>query len=239
MGSVGFNLPATRKERSPANDPDVSAPLGGGTYPFDKRAHNGGAEEASCPNLKQPMKMKITLYILFSLLILSTMTTLFLSCSPLRQVQRAERKQEQVVDKSIEELVSVEIDRQVASFRQTRVEFYPSNIVYVDTLTKLESEFPLQNGERTKDSVQRQTLSTVRILPVQGVKSITTTDILTKADKISQRDSSTQTDIVHTTHTNYTEKIAEKPPATTQAIKWIALSLIAVLLILIILRIRF
>lgn len=145
------------------------------------------------------------------------------------------------MDKSIEELVSVEIERQIASLRQTRVEFYPPNIVYsIDTLSTpptLKSEISPQNSEKPKDSVQCRTLSTLKTLPIQGVKSITTTEIVTKADKIAQKDSITHKDIVHTINTDYTEKIAEKPPAGVVWIKWVVVTLVVILIIIILLKI--
>ena len=174
-----------------------------------------------------------------------------ISCSPLKKVQRSEDRKQTIIDNSISELVKTEIEKQISSINQTVVEFYEPKTVYsVDTLPTLYSKTD-KSGQKSKKSVDSvdsiDTVYTVNtklkpkkppnLVVNQPVKRITTTEIRTQNDKTTQTDSITVSDIVDSIDTVHTEKIDENPSNFIIAIKWIAICLGVILLIIIIIKI--
>ena len=147
---------------------------------------------------------------------------LLCGCSPLKQIHRTENKDSVIVDKSVTELVRNEVHKQIGSFAQTIVEFYPPQELPTIGIPEI--------------NIICDSASSEVAIPI---KRIIHTEINTQSNWSSVTDSIVHQNIKTQVKTDLDEQIAEKPPATTQTIKWITLSLIAVLLILIILKIRF
>ncbi|MFR9495577.1 MAG: hypothetical protein SNG81_04295 [Rikenellaceae bacterium] len=167
--------------------------------------------------------------------------TLFFSCASLKNVQRKEQKEEVTVDNSLTELVRTEIEQQISSINQTVVEFYPQERVYsVDTVSTLPAQIApkVKKSVDSVESVHTETPIRPKKPPNQQVKKITTTQIDIKSDKITQKDSVTVSDIVHTVDTDYTEETEEKPSNFVSSIKWIAITLGIILLIIIVIKFR-
>lgn len=134
------------------------------------------------------------------------------ACSPLKRIQRSEKKDSVVVDKTVKELVRTEIEKQIGSLSQTIVEFYPPQ------------ELPV--------IVARDSTKPV----VTPVKRIIRTEINTQSDKSTVIDSIVHQDVSTQVKTDATEQIAEKPPAAVSWMKWAAISLIVILIILIVIK---
>lgn len=134
------------------------------------------------------------------------------ACSPLKRIQRSEKKDSVVVDKTVTELVRTEVEKQIGSLSQTIVEFYPPQ------------EFPV--------IVARDSTKPV----VAPVKRIVRTEINTQSDKSAVTDSIVHQDVNTQVKTDTTEQIAEKPPAAVSWIKWVAIALIVILIILIVIK---
>lgn len=134
------------------------------------------------------------------------------ACSPLKQIQRSEKRDSVVVDKTVTELVRTEIEKHIGSLSQTIVEFYPPQ------------ELPV--------IVARDSTKPV----VTPVKRIVRTDIRTQSDKSAVTDSIVHQDVNTQVKTDATEQIAEKPPAAVSWIKWAAIALVIILIILIVIK---
>lgn len=134
------------------------------------------------------------------------------ACSPLKRIQRSEKKDSVVVDKTVTELVRTEVEKQIGSLSQTIVEFYPPQELPVIVI-----------GDSTKPVVT-------------PVKRIVRTEINTQSDKSTITDSIVHQDVNTQVKTDATEQIAEKPPVAVSWIKWAAIALIVILIILIVIK---
>lgn len=134
------------------------------------------------------------------------------ACSPLKRIQRSEKKDSVVVDKKVTELVRTEVEKQIGSLSQTIVEFYSPQ------------ELPV--------IVARDSTKPV----VAPVKRIVRTEINTQSDRATAIDSTSHQNIQMQVKTDVAEQIAEKPPAAVSWIKWAAIALIVILIILIVIK---
>lgn len=150
-------------------------------------------------------------------------TLLFLlllcSCSPLKQIQRSEKKDSVVVDKTVTELVRNEVEKQIVSLSQTIVEFYPRQ------------ELPTISIPDHKD--HSDSLSPKVVAPI---KRIVRTEINTQSNRATTTDSTVHQNIETHVKTDLAEQIAEKPPAAVSWIKWVAIALVVILIILIVIK---
>lgn len=140
------------------------------------------------------------------------------ACSPLKQVQRSEKKDSVVVDKTVTELVKTEIEKQIGSLSQTIVEFYPPQ-----ELPIIISPTPKNYDDSTK-------------FVAVPIKRIVHTEINTQSDKSTVIDSIVQQNVETQVKTDVAEQIAEKPPAVVSWMKWAAIALVVILIILIVIK---
>lgn len=145
---------------------------------------------------------------------------LLCSCSPLKRIQRSEKTDSVVVDKTVTELVRNEVEKQIGSLSQVIVEFYPPQ------------ELPIISKSQ---EVRIRSDSTVSVIS-PPIKRIIHTEINTQSDKSSVTDSIVHQNIQTQVKTDATEQIAEKPPAAISWIKWTAIALIVILIILIVIK---
>lgn len=142
------------------------------------------------------------------------------ACSPLKQIQRSETKDSVVIDKTVTELVRIEVEKQIASLSQTIVEFYPPQ------------ELPIIDKPQ---KVKIRSDSTVPVIP-PSLKRIIRTEINTQSDRSTVTDSIVQQNIETSVKTDIAEKVVEKPPVAVSWIKWATISLIVILIILIVIK---
>ncbi|WP_143813343.1 hypothetical protein [Parabacteroides provencensis] len=141
------------------------------------------------------------------------------ACSPLKRIQRSEKKDSVVIDKTVTELVRNEVEKQIGSLSQTVVEFYPPQ------------ELPTINIPSPK--VQSDSVNPKVVAPI---KRIVRTEINTQSDKSTVTDSTVHQNIQAQVKTDVVEQIAEKPPAVVSWMKWAAIALIVILIILIVIK---
>lgn len=147
------------------------------------------------------------------LLFLAVMIT---ACSPLKRMQRSEKVNSVVVDKSIAQQHIENRYKGEGVLTQTVIEFYhPMEVALPTELPKVPT---------TADP------------PKQPVKRIITTKIEAKAEATQIKDSTSHTDREVAITKDTAEKVVEKPPAAVSWIKWAAVALGIILLILIILK---
>lgn len=125
------------------------------------------------------------------------------ACSPLKRVQRSEKKDSVVIDRTVTELVRNEVERQIGSLSQTIVEFYPPQELPAISIT---------DRKVHSDSVSPKV--------VAPIKRIVRTEINTQSDKSSVTDSIVHQNIQTQVKTDVAEQIVEKPPAAVSWIKW-------------------
>jgi hypothetical protein len=70
-----------------------------------------------------------------------------------------------------------------------------------------------------------------------AVKRIVRTEIAAERERETSTDSTARNDIHTTLHTELSDKVAEKPPAGTATVKWIAIALAAIAAIILLLKI--
>ena len=132
---------------------------------------------------------------------------LLCGCSPLKQIQRSEKKDSVVVDNTKVTVRDTIIQKEQQVVVQTVIEYYPQiDTVYLDRSVK------------------------------QPIKSITKTVVETKAEGTAVRDSVGQSNIETSVKTDTAEKVVEKPPAAVSWIKWAVIALVLVLIILIVIK---
>lgn len=148
------------------------------------------------------------------LLILAVLLT---ACSPLKRVQRSEKIDSVVVDKSVTEQHTENTYKGEGTLVQTVIEFY----------RPMESELSL---DKPKMPVAANPSK-------QPVKRIVVTKIEAKAEAKELRDSTVRNDIHTTVEQNTAEKVVEKPPVAVAWIKWAAIALGVILLIIIVIKI--
>ena len=165
--------------------------------------------------------MKISTILLLAVLLLT-------ACNPLRRVQRNQKADSTTVDRSDIRKIVTDIIRESGSLTQTVVEYYPP-VGHI-----LPAGNPEPDGS-VPPGIQAIAAEPPAITP-PAVKRIVKTEIRTEAERTTTTDSVARNDIHTTTHSELSDKVVEKPPATVTAIKWIAAGLVALLLLIVILK---
>lgn len=153
---------------------------------------------------------------------------LLTACNPLRRVQRNQKADSTTVDRSEIQKIVTDILKESGSLSQTVIEFYPP-VVHIP---------PIGNPEPDNSvpaDIQAIAAEPVAVTP-PAVKRIVQTDIRTEAERTTTTDSMSRNDIHTTVHSELSDKVVEKPPATVAAIKWIGIGLVALLLLIVILK---
>lgn len=158
---------------------------------------------------------------------------LLTACNPLRRVQRNQKADSTVVDQSEIRKVVTDILRESGAFTQTIVEFYPPVNPGLD---------PAAGNRQPKQPVQNSGNDVALLAAEQpnptppAIKRIVHTEITAESERTTTTDSLAHNDIHTQAHSELSEKVVEKPPAGTMTVKWIAVGLVALLLIIVILK---
>ena len=155
-------------------------------------------------------------------LLLLTIMALLCGCSPLKHVKRSEKIDSVVVDKSAYQQHIESSYRGEGVLTQTVVEFYhPKEFGVIATDDK--PQIPAEAPQPTTS-------------PQQPVKRIITTKIEAKAEVQQIKDSTVQNNIEVAVNRESAEKMVEKPPAVVSWIKWAAIALGVIILIIIVIK---
>ena len=166
---------------------------------------------------------KISIILLLAVVLLS-------ACSPLRKAQRTQKADSATLDRSEIRKAVTDILRESGTLSQTVVEFYPPPAIPSADKPTADSSVPAAvNPDAGLAARQPPT-------PAPAIKRIVRTEINTEAERITSTDSAAHNDIRATVRSELEDKVAEKPPSSVMAIKWIAAGLIALLLIIVILK---
>lgn len=142
------------------------------------------------------------------------------ACSPLKQVQRSEKKDSVVTDKTVTELVRNEVEKQISSLSQTVVEFY------------LPQELPVI-GNLPAVKIRSDSTKSIATAPV---KRIIHTEINSQSDRSATTDSTVHQNVETKVKTDFAEQVVEKPPAAVSWMKWAVIALGIILIILIVIK---
>ncbi len=160
----------------------------------------------------------------FKILLLAIL--LLAACSPLRRAQRNQKADSTATDRSEIRKAVTDILRESGTFSQTVVEFYPPAVVTLDTQVQIPS------GPEAMEPI------TPAHAPVPAVKRIVRTDVTASKEQTTTTDSVARNDISVHVKSDTSDKVIEKPPAGVSAIKWIAVGLVALLLLLLLIKFR-
>ena len=153
---------------------------------------------------------------------------LLTACNPLRKIQRNQKADSTIVDRSEIRKVVTDILHESGTLTQTVVEFYTPNV------TRLEGN---KDPEPLVDNVDVALPAiTQSKTQLPAIKRVVRTEITTEVEKASTTDSLAHNDIKTQTYSELSEKVVEKPPAGVMTVKWIAVGLVALLLIIVILK---
>ncbi|MFR9505881.1 MAG: hypothetical protein SNI32_07360 [Rikenellaceae bacterium] len=176
-------------------------------------------------------------------IILIILGILLVACASLKSIHHSESQQKVVVDNSIVEVVRTEVERQIGSLNQTVVEFYPPPIGY--RVTPKPREHSEKEREEQEDDDEDEDAEPIAkperpptLQPQQPIKSITTTQITTNTARATLSDSTKLNNIVEHTGTNTEEQVGEQPSNFVLSIKWLAILLGILLIIILIIKIR-
>lgn len=147
---------------------------------------------------------------LFILILLGVFTV---SCSPLRKIQKSETHQTHIDDSLLTELVRQEVTRSLLDIKQTEVEFFPPVLESPDSLPQ---SVPVR----------------------QAVKKITVTEVSSCKDSKTVTDSTTNVTHHEDTHTKSETSTKEKPSEALSWVRYTAVILALILLLIIIIKIR-
>lgn len=153
---------------------------------------------------------------------------LFTACNPLRRVQRNQKADSTTVDQSEIRKVVTDILRESGAFSQTIIEYYPPGVMVMPP-DQPEPYVPLPVD------LQATATEPPSVTP-PVIKRVVHTEIKTEAERTTTTDSLANNDIHTTIHSELSDKVVEKPPATVTAIKWIVVGLVALLLLILILK---
>lgn len=162
------------------------------------------------------MKTRFNAILLLSLLLLA-------GCNPLRRMQSNQKVDSTTVDRSEIHKIVTDILRESGTLSQTVVEFYPPGN------TPPPAERPEPPGDKA-------ILAEPTTVTPPAIRRIVKTEISTESERTITTDSTANNDIRTVAHSELSDKVVEKPPATVQAIKWIAVGLVALLLVIVILK---
>lgn len=165
-------------------------------------------------------------------ILLLVLMLLAAACSPLRKTQRHSTTDSTSLDRSEIRKAITDILHEWGTLSQTVVEFYPPTITPPAELLKPQSAIP--------DSIFADTPRQREVSPAtaQAVRRIVRTEIAADAERLTTTDSTVRNDIHVQRQGEQKEKTVEKPPPSVMAVKWIAVGLIALFLLLLILKIK-
>lgn len=165
-------------------------------------------------------------------ILLLALMLLAAACSPLRKTQRHSTTDSTSLDRSEIRKAVTDVLYEWGTLSQIVVEFYPPTITPQAELPEAQSAIP--------DSIFADTPRQREAPPatVPAVRRIVRTEITADAERLTSTDSTVRNDI-HVRHQGeQKEKAVEKPPQSVMAVKWIAVGLIALFLLLLILKIK-
>jgi hypothetical protein len=157
-----------------------------------------------------------------SILLLAVL--LMAACSPLRRTQRNQQTDSTTVDRSEIRKAVHDILRESGTLSQTVVEFYRPVTAPPETEPEDDPSVELPPDEQPR-------------LRPPAVKRIVRTEITTEREQTTTTDSTAHNDIHTNARSELSDKVAEKPPAVTATIRWIAIALAAVAAIILLLKI--
>lgn len=153
------------------------------------------------------------------------------SCSPLREMHSDRRADIRIADSTLTERIRQEFERQLATLRQTVVEFYPP----VQRPPSSENE-PILPPD-TLDLLLPPPKISATSRP--AVRRIIHTEAIAAHDRTSLSDSISRSRILAAARNDERTALEERPnPAATSWLKWTAACLLLVLLILLWLKLR-
>ncbi len=175
-------------------------------------------------------------------IILIILGLLLVACASLKSIHHSESQQKVVVDNSLTEVVRTEIERQIGSLNQTVVEFYPPPIGYRVTPKPREHSEKEKEEQEDDEDEEVEPIAKPERPPTlqlqQPIKSITTTQITTNTARASLSDSTKLNDIVEHIDTDTEEQVGEQPSNFVLSIKWLAILLGILLLIILTVKLR-
>ena len=152
----------------------------------------------------------------------------FVACNPLRKTQSNRKADSTATGHSEIRKAVHDILRESGTLTQTVVEFYPPVVA------------PLVAGPENDDGAAlppEGNISDPPRTPPPAVRRIVHTEIAAERERETTTDSTARNDIHTTLHTELSDKVAEKPPAGTTTVKWIAIALAAIAAIILLLKI--
>ena len=165
-------------------------------------------------------------------ILLLVLMLLVVACSPLRKTQRHSITDSTSLDRSDIHKAVIDVLHEWGKLSQTVVEFYPPTITPPAELSEPQSAIP--------DSIFADTPRQREALPATApaVRRIVRTEIAADAERLTIIDSTVRNDIHVRQQGEQKEKAVEKPPPSVMVVKWIAVGLIALFLLLLILKFK-
>ena len=165
-------------------------------------------------------------------ILLLALMLLAAACSPLRKTQRRSITDSTSLDRSEIRKAITDVLHEWGMLSQTVVEFYPPTITPPAELPEPQSAIP--------DSIFADTPRQREAPPATApaVRRIVRTEIAADAERLTIIDSTVRNDIHVRRQGEQKEKVVEKPPPSVMAVKWIAVGLIALFLLLLILKFK-
>ena len=156
------------------------------------------------------------------------MLLLTVSCNPLKRMQRTEKTETKLVDRSeIQKIVS-EMLRQQGNMTQTVIEFYPA----VDL-----PQLPTREDEKQKPNME-EIVSEPLVIKPPPVRRIVRTEISTNTERRTTTDSTAHRNIDTVIRNELADEVVEKPPSSVMVIRCIVAGLTLALVIIILLKFR-
>jgi hypothetical protein len=175
---------------------------------------------------------------------------LLAACSPLRRTQRNQKADSTAIDRSEIRKAVNDILRESGTLTQTVVEFYPPVVAppvagpevlrpaSPDGKSESRPPQPSVSNEDWNDGVGAALPPEDVSKPQRpAVKRIVHTEIATERERETTTDSTARNDIHTEVQSELSDKVAEKPPAGTATVKWIAIALAAIAAIILLLKI--
>ena len=150
------------------------------------------------------------------------------ACSPLRKTQRHRVMDSTSLDRSEIRKAVTDVLHEWGTLSQTIVEFYPPSVVQPTGIPK----------PSVPDTAQVARAPQEPPAPAQAVRRIVRTEIATETERLTRADSMAQNDIHTRRQSAMDEDVAEKPPPSVMAVKWIAVGLVSLFLLLLILKFK-
>ncbi len=148
------------------------------------------------------------------------------ACNPLRKTQRRSITDSTSLDQSEIRKAVTDVLHEWGTLSQTIVEFYPPSVVQPTGIPKPSVPDTAQVARAPQEP------------PAPAVRRIVRTEIATEAERLTRADSMAQNDIHTRRQSAMDEDVAEKPPPSVMAVKWIAVGLVSLFLLLLILKFK-